>query len=904
MPIRPFLLLFSLLLSSGAWARPAKVTTVEGITEYRLDNGLRVLLAPDPTKSNLTVNITYIVGSRHEGYGEKGMAHLLEHLMFKGTPTHRDIAQELSAHGASPNGTTSDDRTNYYETFTASDENLAWALSLESDRMVNSYIRRSDLDSEMTVVRNEFERGENSPEGILEERTVSTAYLWHNYGNSTIGARSDLENVPIDRLQAFWRTYYQPDNAVLLVAGKLDEAKTLALIEKFFSPLPKPTRKLIPTYTREPPQDGERSVTLRRVGDVQAATVVYHGPATAHPDAAPLTLLTEILGTTPGGRLHKALVATHKASGVYSAAENRMEPGMVIAAAEVRRESSLDDAKNLLVSTMESVPAHPPTSEEVNRAKTSILKSFELTVRNTERLGLTLSNWIGMGDWRLFYLFRDRIRAVTPADVTRVAATYLKPSNRTLGLFIPTPKPDRTVISEAPAIASLVKDYRGQADVSVGEAFDSSPAAIEARVQRSTLPVGIKLALLPKKTHGGTIHASFNLHYGNQKSLSNLWSVEGQTPQMLMRGTKHHTRRQIIDELDRLNSSIGISGGRGTVSVSVETVAGNLEPVFRILAEILREPTFPVSELEELRQGLLASIEHQKSDPQALGSVALQRHLAPYPKDHPYYEPTLDERLTAAKALDGKSVLSVYKSFYGASNSELTVVGDFDPTAVKTLVSALFGDWKSPTPFKRIERTFFEIPKTHQVIDTPDKENSLFSAGLNLPLSDNDPDYPALKLGSYMLGGGFLNSRLAVRLRQKDGLSYGVGAYVVASALDPVAVLMAYAICAPQNAARAEKAFDEEVARVLKDGFTASETQAAKAGFLQSLQVSRAEDPALAQKLNSFQFIGRTLKWDGDFEAKISKLTPEEILATMRKHVTLRKISKVLAGDFTKIHKP
>src|SRR3984893_14923991 len=243
-----------------------RVTSVEGITEYRLANGLRVLLFPDPSKQTVTVNMTYLVGSAVEDYGETGMAHLLEHMVFKGSPKHTNIPQELTSHGARPNGSTSYDRTNYFETFSATDENLNWALDLESDRMVNSFIAKKDLDSEMTVVRNEFEQGENSPINVLNERVMETAYLWHNYGHPTIGARSDIEKVPIEHLQAFYRTYYQPDNAVLIVAGKFDENKTLELIQRKFGSIPKPTRDLPCPYTAEPTQDGQREVTLRRVG--------------------------------------------------------------------------------------------------------------------------------------------------------------------------------------------------------------------------------------------------------------------------------------------------------------------------------------------------------------------------------------------------------------------------------------------------------------------------------------------------------------------------------------------------------------------------------------------------------------------------------------------------------------
>jgi zinc protease len=280
-------------------AASERVTSVEGITEYRLANGLKVLLFPDASKPTITVNITYLVGSRNEGYGETGMAHLLEHLVFKGTPKHGNIPQELTAHGARPNGTTSFDRTNYFETFDATDANLEWALDLESDRMVNSFIAKKDLDSEMTVVRNEFEAGENSPSGILFKRMLGTAFHEHGYGHLPIGSRSDIENVPIERLQAFYRTYYQPDNSVLLVAGKFDEAKTLALVQKTFGATPKPSRTLYGTYTLDPPQDGERSITLRRVGDVQLFAAAYHIPSGSDPDAPGLDLLA--FGPSPQG---------------------------------------------------------------------------------------------------------------------------------------------------------------------------------------------------------------------------------------------------------------------------------------------------------------------------------------------------------------------------------------------------------------------------------------------------------------------------------------------------------------------------------------------------------------------------------------------------------------------------
>src|SRR5438445_1504299 len=282
-------LLMSVALVPAANAGPAKATkvrSVEGITEYKLANGLQVLLFPDQTQSTLTVNVTYLVGSRHEGYGETGMADLLEHMMFKGSPRHRNVLKIVGERGGQLNGSTWLDRTNYYETLPASQENLDWTLDLEADRMRNASISADDLKTEFSVVRNEFEMGENNPDGILDERVVSAAFLWHNYGKDTIGSRADIERVPANTLHAFYDKYYQPDNAVLVVSGKFDEATALASVEKFFGPITKPTRQLAATYTTEPVQDGERTVVLRRNGDVNVVALAYHtvaGPSDDFP---------------------------------------------------------------------------------------------------------------------------------------------------------------------------------------------------------------------------------------------------------------------------------------------------------------------------------------------------------------------------------------------------------------------------------------------------------------------------------------------------------------------------------------------------------------------------------------------------------------------------------------------
>lgn len=884
----------------GSDLRP--VTSVEGITEYRLDNGLQVLLFPDASRPQVTVNITYFVGSRHEAYGETGMAHLLEHLVFKGTPDHPDIMKELTERGAQPNGTTSFDRTNYFEVLPATGDNLAWALGMEADRMVNSFIAKEDLDSEMTVVRNEMESGENNPTGILFQRVLATQYLWHNYGKSTIGARSDVENVPIERLQAFYRRYYQPDNAMLVVAGDFDPAEALDLIVEKFGSIPRPERTgdmlLYPTYTREPVQDGERMVTLRRVGDVQVVMSSYHMPPGSHEDYAAVDVLSFVLGDAPSGRLYKALVEPQIASAVGAAAFQLREAGPLLTFAQVRKEGDLDAAWRAKNEVIDGLRANPVTGEEVERAKAAKLRQIQLAFNNSTSIALQLSEWAAMGDWRLFFLHRDRLEKLTADDVNRAVQAYLKPDNRTVGIFRPTDAPDRAQIPDVPDVVAMLAGYAGREAVAAGETFDPSPANVDARTTTFTLANGLQVALLPKATRGEAAVVRLRMSLGDEGSLRGRAAAGNLAGAMLMRGTQTRTRQQIRDEMDRLKAQ-GSVGGSATQGVGqVTTVRQSVADVIRLVADLARHPAFPEAEFQTLKDQQLAALEEQRSEPTALAQIALMRALDPWPEDHPRYTPTVDEEVRRVEAVTLDQVRAFHADFYGPQAGNLVVVGDFDPAEVRAVIEEAFGDWKSPRPFARIATPFRDVAADKIVIETPDKANAIFFARQNLQLNEADPDYPAMILAGYMIGGGVLNSRLARRIRVQDGLSYGAGGDISGHPVDRAGTFMAYAIHAPENGDRVETAFREEIQKVLDEGFTAEEVATSMQGLLEGRQLSRAQDASLAGQISNNLYFERTFKHDADIEAKIRALTLEEINAAVRRHLDLAKITVVKAGDF------
>ncbi len=885
--------------TSSAQRLPAgitNVTAVEGISEFRLANGLQVLLVPDDSKPTTTVNLTYRVGSRHENYGETGMAHLLEHLLFKGTPKNPKVWAEFTKRGLAANGSTSFDRTNYTASFSANGDNLNWYLGWLADSMVNSFIARRDLDTEMTVVRNEMEMGENDPQRILFQRTLQLMYDWHNYSHDTIGARADVENVDIPRLQAFYRTYYQPDNATLIVAGKFDPARVLEQVAAGFGKLARPKRTLPTLYTLDPAQDGERSVTLRRAGGVPMLWVGYHMPAGPHPDHAASELLAVLFGDAPSGRLHKRLTEKQLAASTFGFTIGLADPGFLILAAQLAPGQALDAARSELLATVESVAKEPITRDELERARAKWLKGWDQAFTNPENVGLSLSESISQGDWRLFFLTRDRVRDVTLEEVQRVAAQRLIPDNRTLATYVPTNKPQRAPTPQRIAIAQAMQDFKPQAAAAQVEAFEATPANIDARTRRFAVG-SISAAVLPKGTRGQSVTAVLTLHFGDAQSLFGQSEVSSFTAALLDKGTATLTREQVQDRLDQLRTELSVGGEAGQVTVMLNSRREQLPAALALVGDLLRRPAFPADAFDELRRQSLAAIEERRREPEALARNAIARHGNPYPRGDVRHERSFDEMVEDVNAVSLDKVKAFHAQFYGATKAEFAAAGDMEVAQVRAALQSALGDWTGGAAFTRVANPFVAVAPERIVLKTPDKQNATLLARLPMPLSDHDADYPALMVANYLLGNGG-NSRLWKRIRESEGLSYDVRTRVSWSNQEPNSIWQGSAIFAPQNAAKVEQAFREELARALENGFTARELAEGQRGLLSFRRLSRAQDASIAGGLASNLYLGRTFAISGQVDAAIEKLTLAQVNEALRRYVKPDQLVFALAGDF------
>ncbi len=860
------------------------VQTVEGITEYKLSNGLRILLAPDAANDRVTVNMIYMVGSRHEGYGETGMAHLLEHLIFKGSPKTPDPKSDFGRRGFTFNGTTSVDRTNYFASFQYNQESLDWYLGWQADAMVNSYIARKDLDSEMTVVRNEYERAENNPVQALLERMRASAYMWHNYGKSTLGAKSDIENVDIAKLQAFYRRFYRPDNALITVAGKFDSAATLARIAGAFSPLVAPDVAIASTYTLDTAQDGERSVVVRRPASSQVIINGYHTPAVLHPDNVPLAVLNLVLTAPPNGRLQKALVEPKLAQSVFGSSAGYREAGYVLYGATLGVDDNSEVQKKILLDVVEGVAQKNVTQEEFDRAKNNLSKSFELILADASFTANAAAESAVLGDWRNIFAIRDRISKVSLDDVNRVAKVYFVTSNRTSGHLVPTANPVRAPEPKLPDIAAYMADTTFISQGQASTEFDYTFANLQKKSQMTTLAQGIKLGILSKPVRGDVVTARIRLRFGSLDSLSHRRAAAQMVSNMLTRGTDKYNQQQIQDEFVRLGAiasfNAGAQGGEG----SLVAPKRNFQEALNLAIHVLKASNFPAEAFDEIKSRMIKTAQGELQDKATQSNFEFNRYGSPYTKDDPRHMYTSQDWLDEVKALTREQVVDFHSQFYGAQAAQVIVVGPVDAQAVQQQVASLLESWRAPQAWERIPNPWVKKKPARFVYDTPDKSNASLRVRLQLPLSELDIESRQLQLATRIFGGGS-GSRLWTSLREKNGLSYSVSANFSANRLEKSANWTIDADFAPANLAKAEAIVRQELANSLANGFNAQEFEGTKNSWLAERARLRSGDEHAINMMRGVQEFDQ--EWDLPLksDALIASLTLDQINAAWRKYI-------------------
>lgn len=421
-------------------ARLKEIRTLSGVTEYQLVNGMRVLHRADASAPLVATMVVYHVGSRNEALGHTGSTHILEHLLFKDTKhfnkkNGKDFFRYLETMGAELNATTWFDRTNYFELFPK--KHFGEVMRLEASRMRHSLFSAADLATEMTVVRNEYERSRNNPSELLEEAVWAAAFAAHPYHHPTIGWKEDIESATAERLREFYDRFYHPNNATLIVIGDVSAHELTEEIATTFGAIPRSEQPMPEMTVVEPPQEGPRRVELRRPGETTLVVVGHKSPRAVDPSMPALMLFSQILAGGLSSRLERSLVDAGLAVSVSPSLATFFDPGLFTVSAQVAPNIAPEKVVSVIRAALNAIAVRGVSAVELSRAKSQLLAHMAYERDGYLSEAYVLGEAVACGDWTLAYLLNEKVRKVTRADIMAAARELVREETEIVGVLVP-----------------------------------------------------------------------------------------------------------------------------------------------------------------------------------------------------------------------------------------------------------------------------------------------------------------------------------------------------------------------------------------------------------------------------------------------------------------------------------
>ncbi|QHT70706.1 insulinase family protein [Rhodocytophaga rosea] len=918
-----FLLFLCLVYSLSGQKLPAGYTQVKelgGIKEFKLEsNGLVILLKEDHTAPVLTFMVTYKVGSRDEVTGNTGSTHLLEHLMFKGSPTFNkkdgtSIDIEFGKAGAMVNATTWLDRTNYFESLP--NTHLELAIKIEADRMRNAFINEEDRQAEMTVVRNEFEQGENDPLYALDKQIWATAYQAHPYHHSTIGWRSDIEKVPIEKLKAFYDTYYWPNNATITLIGDFSESQALEYIKKHFGAIAASPKPIPQVYTQEPEQQGQRRMIVKRAGQLGMVGIAYKTPKGLEQDTYPMKVLVSILAEDKTSRLYKALVDKGLATTINPSYDIFKDEGLFIPYVYLTPGIKQEDVEKIILDEFEKIKASGVTAQEVSRAINKIITQKAYQSDGSYSLASQINEAIAMGDWTFYVNFNDNIQKVQPIQVQAAARKYLLTDKSTVGYFIPKAEEGSTAIINSPAknreSVQTPLYYRNPA-LTYLESADKHDQQVPGQKNSKVLPGNTFASQVQfKQINGAKVYAmktdvkdvvtlTGSIYAGETTSPADNSKLAHFVGSMLDKGTIKKSKFDIAEQLENIGASISFNITRHTLNFNAKCLKKDLPIVIGLIEEQLKFPAFKDEEIDKLKKQLKASIQQNTEKTNFMANQALLAQL--YPKTHPNYPVSVEQSLKDIDKITGSDIRAFHKKYYGPASMIIVAVGDVEVPVFQKLVSNALQGFSGGITYPAIAKATHAPAEKKVVVEMKEKASATLAIGMATGLKQTDKDYLPLFVGNQVLGGGGFTGRLMSIIRDDEGLTYGIYSYHTGDVFSD-GYFGVTGQFAPELLDKGYASTMREFNRWIKEGISEKDLQDKKMNIVGSFKVELSTTGGIANEiLNTIQ-AGLPISYLDEFPARIEALTLAEVNAAMKKYIDPSKMVVVMAGSIDKEGKP
>ncbi|MBD9357144.1 M16 family metallopeptidase [Methylomonas albis] len=867
-----------------------------GAVERRFENSFRAVLVPDITAEQTAVTLVYFSGSLADPEGKSGLAHLLEHLLFNAPTTqgNHSLVSELARRNIAYNGNTNFDRTIYHTAFSSDQPTLNWLLEQEALRMHKLTLTETDIARELPVVLREKELGDSNHRQKLAQQILPVVTRFAPYLRPPIGNEAELRGIAIDDVRAFYRTHYRPDNALLVITGRFDAAATWKQLDTHFGEIESPKIGQAPAFQAASQlESGDPQTSFRGDGDVASVSLFYPLPNSVDAkQIAAMGLMSGLLAGSPASRLHESLVSAGQAASVSAIPLLLRHAGAfeVTALPLTADSEALEQLQTTLAGQVQSLGDTGFTEKELERTK-NLIRNEALHVQSqAAAFGYRLAEFASLGDWRLWFESIDAAQKMTLPEIQQTAKTLfhqglpvsqLMSSRHAASVTARTEALVPQATSAVPSPASAPAHLPETASPAVN---DATAAAIDAQIERFSINESLAVALWPKPIPTGRVQGQWNLRMGTADSMLGKRILADLTGSLLAHGSASLDRQQLFDRLVSLDAHLSMTPMEDRLAIRFDLPAQSLPEFLGVLIDVLRHPALPEQGFMEVGNQLRVAYQSQGAKPQVVAEAALTAFTSPYPIGDIRREPSMVEALAALARIEFNDIKAFHADYYGA-NGELLLSGEFDANATRRQLENLLGPWHSKQAYLRPPQPYTALAPGQHVMTVADGAHGIYTAQLRQPLQADETDALALVLVNVALGEDAIQSRLGRRLRQQEGISYGVASKMSASAFEPRATLSISASYAPALRQQLSKAVHEELALLVKDGLSAAEFDSAKDTWRHRHDLSKLDRDKLFGKLNLLLRLHRDMRYYADINARVEALTLAQVNTAIARHI-------------------
>ncbi len=901
--------------SALSFAQPVLVKTEQNVEEYRLDNGLRIILAPNDKENKIFMNTVYLTGSLNDPKGKGGLAHLLEHLAFKGTKNVKgdEFQRRLDQYTLMTNASTDYYSTKYTNVIRPEKTALSEVIFLEAERMDQLVLQEKYVPTEIDIVKREREIRLDQPFSVLMDQVFKSAYGNQYLGRLPIGDLNELQSINMQELNQFYRSWYAPNNAFMVISGKFDKAEVLKQIDSHFSPIPSrnvPSQVKVPAL--KPEQIQQREFTVQKGSDLAKFNIYLNGPDEKIKTA--LAVSPTLYTLQPSGHLYQSMVESGKSTMVQSSTWLDKDFNLVFMGAIYAPNHQPKTVEQSLIQGVEQ--SQPFTEAELNRVKNLTRNQADNIKNSATALGSRLSDYAVAysGDWSQYFKDLNAIENLNVSQVNQVYKGFLKPEYRISGNILPTPEdqkkaqevtqteaPKKTLDQQAETEGPLkdVSVYQAEVKQYVAQSKQYLSAK-DKQIQRGKLKNGIKYALFPTNIRDDKVYATISLDFGTAQSLMNKGEILDLTAYLMLRSSESQSLQQIADKIIEVGGSATASPSSNGLNIQISAKKEKFAEFFQYVVDVLKNPAFEQSQFDLIKGQTLSSLDRPYTEPDTVSSLTMARTIEVYqPGDIRFhFEPELATR--QFKAATREQVVALYQQFFKTHHAHIAVTGEFQPKSIQKMLKNSFADWKAAQPYERLKSEYRSYPaqKIHALSEQ--REFGSYQALLTFPVGADHADVPALQVFRHILGDSQLSSRLAQELREKNALVYGFSAHVQFNEWADSGALALGANYTAGKSAQVSQTVHQVLNELLTRGVTEQEVEAAKASILKKRVNALEDDRRIHSMLVPQLEKDRKLIYREKRDQAIAQLTKADIDAVIKKYIKLDQLVEVMADQYGK----